>query len=59
MAIALKIFIPTFLIVLVLNQMGYGFCFKPYCLAAALPRVTIISAILTGIFYWISSQEKK
>lgn len=56
---ALKIFIPTFFIVLIINQAGYGFCFKMYCLAAAFPRVVVISAVITGVFYWISTAESK
>jgi len=54
---ALAIFIPTFLILFVLNQSFYGGCFKGYCLAAAFPKVLILSAILTGVFYAISKSE--
>ncbi|MDP5029612.1 MAG: hypothetical protein NWQ54_00470 [Paraglaciecola sp.] len=45
------IFIPVFLVVMVVNQFFYGGCFKSYCLAAAFPKVTIISAVLALIFY--------
>jgi uncharacterized membrane protein YvbJ len=47
----ISIFIPIFLVVMVVNQIFYGGCFKSYCLAAAFPKVTIISAVLTLILY--------
>jgi len=55
---ALAIFIPTFIVIFILNQSFYGGCFKGYCLAAALPKVVLLSAILTGVFYAISKTEK-
>ena len=54
---AIKIFIPTFLVVLVVNQAFYNFCFAAYCLAAAFPRVVIMSAVVTGVLYWIKKSE--
>jgi NADH pyrophosphatase NudC (nudix superfamily) len=48
---ALSIFVPTFLIVLVVNQLFYGGCFKAYCLSAAFPRIAIISAVITWALY--------
>lgn len=58
MSKALSIFIPTFIVLLILNQFFYGGCFKGYCLAAALPKVVLLSAILTGVFYAISKSEE-
>lgn len=46
-----SIFIPVFLVVMVVNQFFYGGCFKSYCLAAAFPKVTLIAAVLTWILY--------
>jgi len=56
---ALSIFIPTFIVVMIFNQMMYGFCFKGYCIAAAFPRVTIISVVISFFIYFVSSEEKK
>lgn len=50
-ATVISIFIPVFLVVMVVNQLFYGGCFKSYCLAAAFPKVTLISAVLTWILY--------
>ena len=54
---SLAIFIPVFIVLLVLNQSFYGGCYKGYCLAAAFPKVLILSAVLTGVFYAISKSE--
>ena len=54
---SLKIFIPTFLVVLVINQLAYGACFKGYCIAAALPKVTILSLAISAFIYWVSKSE--
>ena len=53
----LKIFVPTFLIVGLINQSFYGFCMKSYCLSAAFPKVAIISAIIGFIIYKIKERE--
>ncbi len=55
---ALQIFIPTFAIVMVANQMMYGACFKAYCLAAAFPKVVILSLAISTFIYWIRSEEE-
>jgi hypothetical protein len=55
---ALKIFIPTFIIILLLNQMAYGFCFKGYCIASALPKVTILAVIVSAFIYWVKKNEE-
>lgn len=55
---ALKIFVPTFVIVLILNQMAYGSCFKGYCIAAAFPKVTILSLLISAFIYWVSKNEE-
>lgn len=54
---AVTIFIPTFLVIFVINQMFYGWCFKGYCLAAAFPKVILISALLTWFFYTLTKDE--
>lgn len=46
-----------FIVLFVLNQSFYGGCFKGYCLATALPKIVILSAILTGVFYAVSKSE--
>ena len=53
----LKIFVPTFLIVGLINQSFYGFCMKSYCLSAAFPKVAIISAIIAFGIYKIKERE--
>jgi hypothetical protein len=54
---ALKILIPTFFVVLVINQSAFGMCFEPHCLAAAFPRVAIISVAISAFIYWVSKQK--
>jgi hypothetical protein len=56
---ALKIFIPVFLVIFVINQLFYGGCFEAYCLAAAFPRVTVLSVVVSALIYWISKEESK
>lgn len=56
---ALKIFIPTFIVVLIFNQMAYGFCFKGYCIASAFPKVTILSLLISAFIYFVNKDEKK
>jgi hypothetical protein len=55
---ALKIFLPTFVIVFVFNQMAYGSCFEGYCIAAAFPKVTILSVFISAFIYWVSKNEE-
>ncbi len=59
MSKALKIFIPTFIIVMFFNQLGYGSCYKAYCLSAAFPKVTFISLGASAFIYWIIKSEEK
>lgn len=55
-----KILIPTYFIVLFLNQTLYGSCYQSYCLSAAFPKVTIISVIISYfIFKVIKSESDK
>lgn len=49
---------PTFLVVLVLNQFFYGSCFKMYCLAAAFPKVLILSAFVSWAIYVVGDVGK-
>lgn len=55
---SLKIFVPTFFIVLFFNQLAYGSCFKGYCIAAAFPKVIILSVIISVFIYWVSKNEE-
>ena len=41
---------PIFFVVLIFNQSSYGSCFESYCIAAALPRVLVITFIVSGVF---------
>jgi hypothetical protein len=43
----LKVFGISFVVIGVINQAFYGFCFKSYCLSAAFPKVLILSVIVT------------
>ena len=47
---ALFCFIVSFIAILIINQIGYGGCFKSYCVEAALPKVFFLSSIITGLF---------
>jgi len=44
---SLKIFGISFVVIGIINQAFYGFCFKSYCLSAAFPKVLILSIIVT------------
>jgi len=57
MARVILIFIPTFLIVMIINQMMYGACFKGYCLSAAFPKVTILSLMISAFIFFASNSE--
>ena len=54
---AISIFIPTFVVVMIFNQMFYGACFKAYCLSAAFPKVTILALAISIFIYYITKQE--
>jgi tryptophan-rich sensory protein len=56
---ALQIFIPTFLVILVINQATYGMCFEAHCLSAAFPKVTILSVAVSAFIYWVTKGENK
>jgi hypothetical protein len=43
----LKIFGISFVVIGIINQAFYGFCFKSYCLSAVFPKVLILSIIVT------------
>ena len=54
----LKTLLPTFLVVGLINQSFYGFCMKSYCLAAAFPKVLVLSVIIAAtITYFNQSGE--
>ena len=55
---AIVIFIVTFSIVMMVNQIGYGSCFKSYCVTAAIPKVTLLSVVISAFLYWVSENEK-
>jgi tryptophan-rich sensory protein len=51
MKLAVTIFSITFIVILIINQMFYGGCFKAHCLSAALPKVVIISTFVSWFLY--------
>lgn len=56
---SIKIFIPTFLIIMLVNQSFFGWCMAGYCLMAALPHVTVLSLLATwGVSSLIHKTEK-
>lgn len=57
MVIALKIFVPTFIVILILNQLFYGACFEAYCIAAAFPKVIVLSLLVSVFIYWVKGSE--
>lgn len=57
MITALKIFSFTFIAVMIVNQLFYGACFSSYCLAAAFPRVLIMSVLLSWFIYSASKDN--
>lgn len=56
---AIKLFAGTFFVVFILNQLFYGACFASYCLAAAFPKVVILSVIIAGFIHVVSSGDEK
>ena len=54
---AVSIFIPTFLIIMFLNQMSYGACFKGYCLEAAFPKVLFLSLGISLVIYYATNNS--
>lgn len=49
-----KIYIGTFIVVMVLNQLlFFGFCLNPICLMAAMPHVLLITAFIGS---WINKE---
>lgn len=52
------IFLFVFSVVMIINQLGYGSCFSSYCMTAAIPKVSVISTVITGIIYWMVLNEK-
>ncbi|PSU21540.1 hypothetical protein CTM84_09315 [Photobacterium kishitanii] len=56
---SLYIFIPTFIVVMIINQFLYGACFKTYCLSAAFPKVVILSLAISAFIYFVKRDEDK
>lgn len=52
-----KNFIITFLAVMVINQFFYGNCYEDHCLAAALPKVIVISLIVAFGLYQLKKSK--
>jgi hypothetical protein len=50
-------FIPTFIIIFIINQIFYGGCIAAYCLAAAFPKVFFISLIISLILSKLNSND--
>ena len=54
----LQTFFLIWLVVIILNQIFiFGACFAPYCLIAAIPHTSIISAIIT--FYFVDNKTNQ
>lgn len=54
----LSIFLPTFFIVLFINQSSYGSCYESYCLSAAIPKVITITVIISGVIIFSMKSKK-
>lgn len=54
----IKTFLVTFIIVGLINQSFYNFCFSEYCLSAAFPKVLILSLIVAAVVYFVVKEEK-
>lgn len=52
----LKTLIPTFFVVMLVNQSFYNFCTKGYCLAAAFPKVLVLSVIVAGAITYFNKE---
>jgi hypothetical protein len=52
-------FIAVFTVVMLLNQISYGSCFESYCISSALPKVILISAIITAVIYFLKKTDHK
>mgnify|MGYP000034633298 CR=1 FL=1 len=50
------IFFVAFVVILVVNQMFYGFCFESRCLSAAFPKVLILASFVT---YFLTKSDLK
>ena len=59
MARSIVIFLVTSFIVLIINQSFYGSCFSSYCMAAAFPKVILISLAISAFIVWSSRNEQK
>lgn len=55
----LKWFGIAFPVIMVLNQLGYGACFAPYCLAAAFSKVLIFSTLVGVVAHYVTWVDKK
>lgn len=53
------VFLPTFAVVMVANQLSYGGCFEGYCIEAAFPKVLLFAAIITAIIVLNASNIKR
>jgi len=57
----MKKFIITFVVafpaIMVVNQMFYGFTFEGYALAAAFPKVLILSLLAASVVAWWSKAD--
>lgn len=53
------VFLPTFSVVMVVNQLSYGGCFEGYCIEAALPRVLFMAAIIAAVIVLNTSDKKR
>ncbi len=54
----ITIFIPIWIVVLIVNQTGYGNCYKTYCIASAFWGVTVTGFIISLIVYVVTTNDR-
>lgn len=54
---AVSIFAVTFIVVLVVNQSGYGNCYAAYCISSALPKVVVLSVLISAFIHFSSKKK--
>lgn len=54
----MKIFFWVFIVIGLINQSFYNFCFSGRCLGAAFPKVLILSLIVTSVIYFVVKEGK-
>ncbi len=50
--LTILVFVISFSIILVINQISYGGCFKEYCIDAAIPKTSFFALIISAMFFF-------